>query len=72
MTRVSSSINELEIIIPELENAPPAKSNLWTEREVAILRKYYGKKDTKAIARYLNRSVPAIQDKAFALGITRC
>jgi len=57
-----------EIIIPELEESEPP-IRYWTEREEAILRKYYGKADPKKIAETLGRTKTAIQNKAQNMGL---
>ncbi|HOK27558.1 MAG TPA: hypothetical protein PLI21_00860 [Methanomassiliicoccaceae archaeon] len=58
-----------EIVVPELEEST-SNYRMWTEREIAILRKYYGKADTRRIAEVLNRSKNAVQSKAVELGLT--
>lgn len=58
-----------EIIIPELEDAPPTRQ-YWTEEEDAILRKYYGKADARSIAKHLGRTVRGVQNRASILKIT--
>ena len=57
-----------EIIIPELEESEPP-IRYWTEREEAILRKYYGKADTKKIAEYLGRTIRAVKHKVINMGL---
>jgi len=41
----------------------------WSEREIEVLKEYYGKIPTRDLARVLRRSVDAIQCKASALGL---
>jgi len=62
-------VEEGSIVIPELENAPSyhSRNKPWTERDVAILRKYWGIKDNKAVAKVLNRTVEACKVKFFHL-----
>jgi hypothetical protein len=52
-------------MIPELEKAPPyeSRSKPWTERDKAILMKYWHTKDSRAVAKALNRSVEACRMK---------
>ena len=60
-----------DLTIPELEDAPgySTRNRPWTDHELAVLRKYYKRKDTAALAKYLNRSVNAVDQKASILGI---
>ena len=60
---------EPEIIIPELESAPEyhTRCHSWTERDVAILKKYWGKKADANVAKALNRSVGACRVKYLEL-----
>lgn len=58
-----------EIVVPELEESP-SNYRMWTEREIAVLTKYYGKAKTADIAKVLKRSKSAIQSKALELGLT--
>ena len=51
-------------VIKELEAAPTISYRPWTEFEEAMLKKYYGKKDIKAIAKALNKTIGAINRKA--------
>lgn len=61
-----------EIVIPELEEAAcryqPRQS--WTEKEVAVMKKYYGRVPITQLAAYLHRSVNAIHNRAAAFGMT--
>lgn len=60
-----------DLVIPELEEAPdyePLK-RFWTDDEVMVLQKYYPKKDTKALAKYLKRSVNSVEQKAAQIGL---
>lgn len=57
------------IKIPELEDAPPAHRIYWSQDDKLIVAAYYGKKETDAIARYMKRSVAAVQCTARNLGI---
>ena len=76
----SADITELdaEIFIPELEDMEPVKSTQrrWTDYELAILRKYYGKIGPQKLAEYfatdekcVNRSRLSVLKKASELGI---
>lgn len=58
-----------EITVPELEESQ-SEYRMWTEREIAILRKYYGKAKTGKIAEVLKRSKSAVQAKALELGLS--
>ncbi len=58
-----------EIVVPELEESP-SNYRMWTEWEIAVLRKYYGRSETRKIAKVLNRSKSAVQAKALELGLT--
>ncbi len=60
---------EEEIIIPELEDAPDTDYRQWSQKEEAILRRYYGKKRVADIAKYLNRSITSINGKANRMGL---
>ena len=51
-------------VIKELEAAPAIGYRPWTEFEEAMLKKYYGKKDIKVIAKALNKTISAINRKA--------
>ena len=51
-------------VIKELEAAPASGYRPWTEFEEAMLKKYYGKKDIKVIAKALNKTISAINRKA--------
>jgi len=61
-------VKAIEITIPELEDSPPTR-RMWTEREESVLRKYYGRTDTRKIADYLGRSTDAVHGKAQNLGL---
>ncbi len=57
-------------IIKELDAAPDIQfKREWTEFEVDVLRKYYGRKSLLAIGRALGRSPTAVSKKAISLGI---
>jgi hypothetical protein len=57
------------INIPELEDAPTPNRVYWNQDDKLIVATYYGKKETEYIARYLKRSVAAVQTTARSLGI---
>jgi len=64
---------ENEIIIPELEEAARnyiPKYRSWTEKEIAIVKKYYGKVPIGQLAKHLKRSIYSIQQTAAAHGIS--
>ena len=56
-------------VIKELEAAPNLLSQGWTKFEIDMVIKYYGKKDTRVIAKALNKSTGAISRKASELQI---
>ena len=57
-------------VIKELEAAPNAKYREWTEFDLDVIRKYYGKKDIRAIAKILNKSIGAVYRKASYIGVS--
>ena len=57
-----------DLIIPELE-ASTVRNNFWTERDVAVLRKYYGNAKTGDIAKYLGRTTNSVARKATSLNL---
>ena len=58
-------------VIKELdESSTIYGKRLWTEFEIGILKKYYGKKSIRVIAKVLNRTVNATYRKASFLGIS--
>jgi len=62
-----------EIIIPELEEAMatfvPRAS--WTEREEAILRRYWGKVPVRMLETTLKHSLPSIRTKVQNMGLRK-
>ena len=62
------------IVIPELEEAmaryTPYKYT-WSDKDIAILKKYYGRVAITALEAYLHRRSPKIHEKAIELGGTR-
>lgn len=64
-------MKEIEIVIPELEAIPDVERRRpWSEWEEGVLKKYYSRKPAEAIAKALNRSTTAIQQKARIMGIS--
>lgn len=65
-------IATLEAIIPELEELPAITPSRrpWTDREIAVLERYYGRRETKAIARALKRTPNAVGFKARSMGLS--
>jgi hypothetical protein len=63
-----------EIEIPELERLIiESKIKPWTDREEAILRKYYPKGvSAKELSKYLERTPGSVTNKIAALGLERC
>jgi hypothetical protein len=60
------------IVIPELEEAARIYKpmRLWSEKDNAILRKYYNRVPTSRLGGYLKRSVTSMQQHAVVIGIT--
>jgi hypothetical protein len=57
-------------VIKELEEAPNVTYIPWTEFEIKILKQFYGKKSKTVIAKALNRTIRAVDQKAFNLGLS--
>jgi hypothetical protein len=57
-------------IIKELDSSPDISRKFWTNFEIDILKKYYGKKKIDTLAKVLNRSECAITRHASYLGLT--
>jgi len=62
---------ELELTtIRELDDSRPSVRS-WSGHEIYILERYYGKVPCRDLTQYLpNRSMKAIQNKAYHLGLT--
>jgi len=58
-----------EIVVPELEESTTSYRR-WSDSDVAVLVMYYGRAETKDIAKVLKRSKRAVQAKALELGLT--
>jgi hypothetical protein len=60
-------------IIKILEDAPEVTKRFqaWSKFDDDILRKYYYRKDKDLIAKVLNRSKQAIENRANVIGITQ-
>ena len=43
----------------------------WTDEEIATLRKNYGKKTVREIAKSLNRGIKSITNQAYNLGLSK-
>ena len=58
-----------EVVIPELEELVGTYKDyrFWTEEELAIVRKYFRKVSTAAIAKQINRTVGAVENKGWKL-----
>jgi hypothetical protein len=63
-TRIQDRIIKELNAAPDFNTRPP-----WSEFEVSILKRYYGRKDPALIAKLLKRSKVALQRKAAYLGI---
>ena len=63
---------DIDIIIPELEDAiGTSKKRLWTDRDVAVLKKYYPRGvPVQKLAIYLKRNPSNVAKKASLLGLT--
>jgi len=59
------------LTIPELEAAPDAtvSRRMWTERDVAVLKKYVRSKGTVAVGKALGRSLNSVRNKCSELGM---
>jgi hypothetical protein len=66
---VKDTLSEKTIVIPELEKMLSLPQFGWSERDTAILRKYYGRVPASAIAKQLDRSALAVRRKAEKLGL---
>ena len=66
----STSLNNA-IIVPELEAMMTGGGTChkWSEREDAVMRRYYGRVDTRALAKQLGRSVSAMYKHAHSIGV---
>jgi hypothetical protein len=62
------------IVIPELEEAAaryrPHKFS-WSDRDIAILKKYYGRVPVQSLESTLHRQTTKIHEKAIELGTER-
>jgi hypothetical protein len=60
-----------DIIIPELEEAAEnyKPKLVWTETDLAVLKKYYGKVSTARLAAYLHRTGTSVQQKAVLMNL---
>ena len=50
--------------------SPAIKGRFWTGAEDDVLRMDYGRHHAHHIARNLNRTIPAIEQRAFKLGLS--
>jgi len=63
-------VDAIDIYIPELESAPNRlHKRPWSDWEIKVLVKYYGKKPNNAIGNVLKRSGCAIEKKARDIGL---
>lgn len=46
-------------------------NNKWSEKDIECLKKFYPDKSNKVIARDFNRSVFAVENKAYSLGLKK-
>ncbi|OPY46592.1 MAG: hypothetical protein A4E42_00459 [Methanoregulaceae archaeon PtaU1.Bin222] len=62
-------MHETDSIVPELEDMPDCKprNRDWSDRDIAILKRYWGKKDPEAIAEVLDRTIHALEQKVRGL-----
>ena len=74
MTRKSTQLRTDTIEIPELEEAmarfQPHKKD-WSDRDIAILKKYYGRVPIQSLESTLHRQTVKIHEKAIELGTER-
>lgn len=69
--RKRQEIQEIEVVIPELEEIPDiTPRRYWSDWEISVLKKYYGRKSPEAIAQVINRTVHAVREKARYLGLS--
>ena len=66
---VTTAMEVRKIKIPELEDAPAPKNTFWKKEHLAIVIQYYGRKETRAIAQYLQRPAAQVTNQAARLGI---
>lgn len=61
-----------DTIIPDLENAPDIEfKKPWSEWEMGVVRRYYGRKTNEAIGKALDRTPQAVQNKAQNMGLKK-
>ena len=64
--------NEVELgVIPELEGVEDVVCVRWSDEEVASLCRYYGKVKNPTLAKALGKSIGAVTQKAYRLGLTK-
>lgn len=64
--------NSREVRIPELEKEMAKfkpRTRFWTDDEIVVLKKYYGRVPTKKLAEYLKRSGSGVRCKAQTLSM---
>jgi len=71
---MSKEDEEMEFTVDELEQimqeGAPTRNKFWSEREDAIVRRYYGKVPTKDLVAHLDgRTMCAIRLRAQRLGV---
>ena len=59
------------VCVPELEALVGTSRaySLWSEADMAVLDRYYGRVPTKAIAAQLGRSLGSVTNKAQSIGL---
>ena len=65
---------DFELVCRELEEASKhyhARNPSWTEKELALLRQFYGHVATVLLAKKLGHTAQACRDKASELGINK-
>ncbi len=65
------SVSIKDKMIAELESLPDAPFRLFDEFDDHCIRKYYALKDTRELARILNKTVDQVQSRAARLGVKR-
>lgn len=64
-----------ELVIPELESAPPPRNRPWSVQEEEILQRYYMRVSTKKLVEYYRKNFPpgrtisSIRSKARDMGL---
>ena len=63
------AISYQDKIIAELDSTPDIHNQMWNSFDEDVMRKYYGKKPARAIAKTLGTTIDAVYGKARRMGI---